>query len=66
MAKGMDLQRLDDGRLRHPLFGDRGHWYSQPVKPGWWSDSLRKAADQKVHREILSALDRVARKVTEG
>lgn len=66
MVKGMDLWSLDRGRLRHPLFGNRRHWYQQSVKPGWWSQSLQRAADDEVKREILQALDRVAAKVTEG
>lgn len=33
-----DLKRLDgQGRLRHPLYGNRGHWYQQQVEPGFWT-----------------------------
>lgn len=29
--KGLDLAALNRGIARHPLFGNRGHWYSTPV-----------------------------------
>lgn len=37
---GVDVASLDRGRLRHPLFGDREHWYDQKVKPKWWTDAV--------------------------
>ena len=58
MAKSMDLDALDRGRFRKPLFGDKRHWYPQRTKPGWWSKSLEKAATTRVRREIVSALER--------
>lgn len=58
MAKGMDLQSLDRGRLRHPLFGNRGHWYDQPVRRGWWTLSLYKASNTRVNKEIVNAVER--------
>lgn len=66
MAKGMDLESLERGRLRKPLFGDREHWFDQPVTAGWWSKALQSATDETVRRNILEALDRVAAKAAEG
>lgn len=64
MAKGMDLYALDRGVLRHPLFGNRNHWYSQKVKRSWWTYSLNKAADSGVvRRELLRGLDEIAKKL---
>ena len=64
MAKQVDLYSLDRGELRHPLFGDREHWYDQQVPAGWWSKSLNRAADSGVvRRELLRGLDEVARKL---
>ncbi len=33
-----DLKRLDDaGRIRHPLYGNRKHWYPQSVTPRFFT-----------------------------
>lgn len=36
----IDVASLNRGRLRHPLYGDREHWYDQPVQPKWWTDAV--------------------------
>lgn len=30
-----DIQAFDRGLLRHPLWGNRNHWYVTPVRPGF-------------------------------
>lgn len=66
-AKGRRSPRfvgpLDKGILRHPLFENRDHWFSNRVRPGFWVEPLTEGAD-KVRRELVEALDRIARKVT--
>jgi len=64
-AKGrsVDLAALDGGRLRHPLYGNRGHWYTQSVKPEWFTRPMLAGAD-KVRREIVAAVDAVAAKLS--
>lgn len=57
------VRRLDSGVLEHPLFGDRSHWYKQPVEPGFFSGPARDAAP-RVRREIEQALEDVAAKAT--
>jgi hypothetical protein len=58
-TKKRKLRRLDTGILTHPLFGDREHWYDQPVTPGWFT---RPAEDDapRVREAIIRALDDVA------
>lgn len=58
-----DIRSLERGRLRHPLFGDRSHWYDQTVNAGWWTGPLNAGADV-VRRELVQALERIAAKVT--
>lgn len=41
-----NLDALDRGTVRHPLFGDRAHWYPQTVLPGWWSRPITARAPQ--------------------
>lgn len=57
-----DIKALDRGRLRHPVYGNRNAWVTQKVTPGWFTDAMLDNADE-VRREILAALDRVARKL---
>jgi hypothetical protein len=61
MAKGMD-RRSETGRLRHPVFGNREVWVTQQIKPHWFTERMRERAPQ-VRRELVEAMDRIARKV---
>jgi len=61
-GKDRDLSSLNRGRLRHPLFGDRRHWFDQQVSPNWWDDPLLEGADE-IRKEIVKSLDDVARKL---
>lgn len=58
-----DLKALDrSGRLRHPLFGNRGYWFTQRVKPGWFSEPAAAQADD--FRDVVTkAVNAAARKV---
>jgi hypothetical protein len=53
-----ELDKLDRlGQVRHPLYGHRGHWYSQSVPPGFFTDAWDKAewvavADAAVDRAL--------------
>ena len=65
-GKARKLQNLDEGRLTHPLFGDREHWYTQVgaaqgVEPGWFTGPARDAAP-RVRDELEKALADVAAK----
>lgn len=58
-----DLKRLDSaGRLRHPLHGNRGHWYLQQVTPGWFSEPVAASTDTFVEA-VADAVETAARKV---
>ena len=57
------LRRLNAGVLAHPLWGNRRHWYDQPVTPGWFTGPAEDAVPQ-VREEILQALNDVAGKAT--
>ena len=60
------LRKLDAGILRHPLFGDKEHWYSHEgaahgMKPGWFTGSCEDAAP-RVAAGLERALGDVADK----
>jgi len=45
VAKGrLEIDPIDRGIVRHPLFGNTSHWYGQSVLPGWWSRPITDAA----------------------
>lgn len=48
------------GRLRHPLYGNREHWYSTPVPSGTWSRAFEAHQD-----EAVEAVSRVLQDVME-
>jgi len=57
-SRGIDLSAMDRGILRHPLFGYREFWYTQSVKPRWWSDPMMRGADN-ARKEILKAVENI-------
>lgn len=60
-GRARKLRSLDAGLLHHPLWGDREHWYRQPVGPGWFTGPAEDAAPQ-VRGELERALRDVAAK----
>jgi hypothetical protein len=64
-GKGVDLNALDRGRLRHPLFGNRRHWYGQTVPVGWFARPMEANADN-VQRELRQAVREIEQDITRG
>lgn len=65
-AEVRDLRATDRGRLRHPLFGNRDHWFTQQIKPGWFTNAMRDQAPQ-VQRNLQAVMrdtvNRIARSI---
>ena len=40
-----NIRALNSGRLRHPLFGNKDHWYTQTVPAGWFTKPIEAMAD---------------------
>ena len=57
LAHARKLRRLDEGRITHPLFADREHWYTQDappsMRPGWFSGPCEDAAPR-----VLDGIER--------
>lgn len=54
--------RLNEGRLRHPVFGNRSRWAQQTAPAGWWT----KTVDQhkpRIEREVSRVVDDVRRRI---
>lgn len=62
--KSYDLKRLNAGRLRHPVFGNRRVWVEQTagINPGFLDDSFEKQKPE-IAREVQRVLDDIARKI---
>lgn len=62
--KSYDLKRLNEGRLRHPVFGNRSVWVEQTagVHGGFLDEAFDKHKAE-VARGIQRVLDDIARKV---
>lgn len=64
-TKGAALPKLNQGNLRHPVFGNREVWVGQPVPPGAWTRAF-KAEQAEATAAVLKAaqgvLDDVGRK----
>ena len=58
----VDIRLLNDGTVRHPLFGNRQHWYNQTVKPGWFTRPLA-GIGPRVSEELNQTLETVARRI---
>lgn len=62
--KEYDLKRLNEGRLRHPVFGSRSVWVEQTagINPGFLDESFEKQKPE-IARGIQRVMDDIARKV---
>lgn len=56
------VRAVNRGELRHPLFGNRGFWYTTRVTPGFWVEPLNERQPE-MRREIEQAMADVADKI---
>ncbi|MEV7240459.1 hypothetical protein AB0N92_04235 [Streptomyces sp. NPDC093248] len=54
--------QLNEGRLRHPVFGNRRRWVNQYASPPWWDTTLRQHRP-RMEREVARVLDDVRRRL---
>lgn len=52
----------DRGYVKHPVFGNREAWARQPVRAGWFTNTMRASAPT-VRRQLLRAMSNVANKI---
>jgi hypothetical protein len=58
-----DIKSMNAGRLRHPLWGNRSHWFTQAIKPGWFDRPIEANAPQ-ARKAVLAALDRISKQLS--
>ena len=54
---------LDAGRVRHPLFGNRGYWFdtATPESTGWWSKVAEDEEPEAAERLVAAMWEIVSR-----
>lgn len=55
-----NTDRLDRGRVMHPVFGNRKVWVNQFITPGWWSRPVKEREDDMV-RAADDAIEKLTR-----
>ena len=64
-AEERDVKRVNDGILRHPVFGHRKTWKTTRVRPGFVDRPVDKLADQVLDKsadEVKLLLEEIARR----
>ncbi|MFD7791031.1 hypothetical protein [Streptomyces sp. NPDC059759] len=54
--------QLNQGRLRHPVFGNRRRWVNQYASPPWWDQTVRQHRP-RMEAEVARVLDDVRRRL---
>ncbi len=63
VGKGkLEIEPLDVGVLRHPLFGNEKFWFQQSVRPGWWSRPIEERADT-IRADLAQAIGDALKRV---
>ena len=59
--------KLEEGSIRHPLFGDRERWFTQfkGMRAGFFSEPVRQHGPQ-IRDAAVAAMHDVAQKITKG
>lgn len=65
MSSRRDIAALEEGRLRHPVYGNQNVWVVQRIRPGFWSEPTERVMGE-VQDGMIAALDRVAAKIAGG
>lgn len=53
---------INEGRIRHPVFGNRRRWVTQWAQPPWWDTTVRRHMP-RMEREVSRVLDDVRRRL---
>lgn len=61
--KRSDFDALNEGSIRHPLFGNREHWYPQVVRANFFTDAITDEGVQAFREAVVVAVDNAVREV---
>jgi hypothetical protein len=51
---------INEGRIRHPVYGNRKRWATQWAQPPWWDTTVRRHTP-RMEREVARVIDDVRR-----
>lgn len=51
-------EKINEGRIRHPVFGNKRRWAQQNATPLWWDKTVRRHMP-RMEREVARVLDDV-------
>lgn len=54
---------INEGRIRHPVYGNRKRWVTQWARPPWWNTTVRKH-EPRMRAEVAKVLGDVRRTIT--
>lgn len=61
----MDLRALDErGVIRHPLYGNRHHWYTTRTRPGWFSEPAARLAVSSMEPQLRAVVDAIEKDIS--
>lgn len=56
IANPINLKKIDEGSLRHPVWGHMDRWSEQKIEPGFWSEPI-KANEKEMLESLNEAMD---------
>ncbi|SRR6266704_3415226 len=56
------IKRIDQGTVRHPVFGNRKAWVIEKVEPGFWSKAVLDKGP-KIEAEVTAVVEETIRKI---
>lgn len=62
IKSGHDIEAIDKGLVRKPLFGNRSFWYSQNVKPGFFSGTIRGRSPE-IRTGLLLVMEKFLKRI---
>lgn len=62
---GVRLEQMDQGTVRHPVFGNRKKWVSQTIPAGWFTKPLNERLPE-VQADVILAMNIIGRRIEKG
>lgn len=61
----VNLKGMDEGVVRHPVFGNRNNWAEEAIAPGFWSEAFANNPQivQETQKEMRKVVERIARRI---
>jgi len=56
------IKRIDQGSVRHPVYGNRKAWVIEKVQPGFWSKPIEDSGP-KVEAKVSTLIEETIRKI---